>query len=122
MSDRCESTDSEEDYSQESEESYNEESDNEELDNEEAELLNMEPDNDNRNIYIYLSVLLPFSPRPYFFRTNDPSIKLGEKVIVAVGNEQKQMEGIVVSVGQYYPVAVPYPLEATKFIIAKVMS
>ena len=72
------------------------------------------------NIYTYCGVLLPNSDRPYSFRTEDDSIKIGDTVIVPVGKNQKEKKGKVVSVGQYFRLSVPYPVEKTKLILRKV--
>lgn len=85
--------------------------------NEEAKMQEYESD---KTIYTYCGVLLPFSSRPYSFRTEDYSIKIGDAVIVPVGEDKKEMKGKVVSVGQYSRLGVPYPVEKTKFILRKV--
>ena len=70
-------------------------------------------------IYTYCGVLLPFSSHLYSFRTDDRTIQIGDTVIIPVGEEEKETEGRVVSVGQYTRLAVPYPVEKTKKIIRK---
>ena len=74
----------------------------------------------DKTIYTYCGVLLPFSSRPYSFRTEDDSIKIGDTVIVPVGEDKKEMKGKVVSIGQYSRLGVPYPVEKTKSILRKV--
>ncbi len=71
-------------------------------------------------IYIYCGVIFSFSPKIYFYRTNDTSMKIGDTVIALVGAERDEAEGKVVSVGEYVRVAVPYPVGKTKFILRKV--
>ncbi len=75
---------------------------------------------EDKTIYIYCGVLLPFSSRPYSYRTEDSSLKIGDRVLVPVGAEQKEMTGTVVSVGQYTRVSVPFPVEKTKKIIRRI--
>lgn len=70
-------------------------------------------------IYNYCGVMLPFSSRPYSFRTDDNSIKIGDEVVVPIGKEEKEFIGIVVSIGQYSKLGVPYPIEKTKYILRK---
>lgn len=82
-------------------------------------LRKQEYEND-KTIYTYCGVLLPFSSRPYSFRTEDDSIKIGDTVIVPVGEDKKEMKGKVVSVGQYSRLGVPYPVEKTKMIVRKI--
>lgn len=74
----------------------------------------------DKTIYTYCGVLLPFSSRPYSFRTEDDTIKIGDTVIVPVGEDKKEMKGKVVSVGQYSRLGVPYTVEKTKSILRKV--
>ncbi len=74
----------------------------------------------DKNIYTYCGVALPFSSRPYSYRTDDETIKIGDTVIVPIGEDQKEMKGTVVSVGQFMRVAAPYPVEKTKFILRKI--
>jgi primosomal protein N' len=63
-------------------------------------------------------VAFPHAVRPYSYRTEYPTIKVGDEVLVPVGD--KETIGTVVSVGQYMRIAAPYPVDKTKFIISKV--
>lgn len=72
----------------------------------------------DENIYTFCGVLFPHTLHPYHYRTDDPSIKVGDDVLVPVGD--KETIGKVVSVGQYMRVAAPYPVDKTKFIISKI--
>lgn len=74
---------------------------------------------DDKTIYTYCGVMLPHSKHPYSYRTDDPQIKVGDVVIVPVGNKGEEVSGTVVSVGQYTRAAVPYPVEETRFVIRK---
>ena len=69
-------------------------------------------------IYTFCGVAFPHAMHPYHYRTDDPTIKVGDEVLVPVGD--KETTGKVVSVGQYMRVAAPYPVDKTKFIIAKI--
>lgn len=73
----------------------------------------------DKTVYTYCGVLIPFSTHPYSFRTDDNSIKIGDTVIVPVGENDKEMKGRVVSIGQYLRLSAPYPVEKTKLIIRK---
>jgi hypothetical protein len=75
---------------------------------------------EDKTVYIYCGVLLPFSSRPYSFRTEDDTMQLGDTVIVPVGKDEKEMKGTVVSIGKYLRLGVPFPVERTKFILRKV--
>lgn len=70
----------------------------------------------DKTIYTYCGILLPFSTRVYSYRTEDETIQIGDTVIVPVGEEDEKKTGTVVSIGQYARVGVPYPVEKTKFI------
>lgn len=74
----------------------------------------------DKTIYTYCGVILPFSNYPYSYRTEDETIKIGDTVVVPVGNDGDEMNGKVVSVGQYSRLGVPYPVEKTKMIIRKI--
>ncbi len=73
----------------------------------------------DKTVYTYCGVRLPFSDRPYFFRTEDDNLAIGDAVIVPIGEEEKETEGIIVSVGRYARIGVPFPVEKTKFILRK---
>lgn len=69
-------------------------------------------------IYTFCGVAFPHAQRPYSYRTEDPTIRVGDLVLVPVGD--KETTGTVVSVGQYMRIAAPYPVDKTKFIIGKI--
>lgn len=79
----------------------------------EAELLK------DKTIYTYCGVKFPFSQKLYSYRFEDSSLKIGDTVIVPVGEENNEEQGIVVSIGQYARIGAPYPPEKTKFILKK---
>lgn len=69
-------------------------------------------------IYTLCGVTFPYALHPYHYRTDDPTIKVGDEVLVPVGN--KETIGTVISVGQYMRIAAPFPIDKTKFIIRKI--
>ena len=77
-------------------------------------------DDFDSEVYTYCGIMLPFSNRPYSYRTDDASIKIGDTVVVPFGIDETETEGKVVSVGQYLAVGAPYPIEKTKKIIRKI--
>ena len=85
-----------------------------------SEQVNMSQLSEDKNIYIYCGIALANSARPYSFRTEDATIRIGDTVIVPIGEENKETKGTVVSVGQYARMGVPYPVEKTKFILRKI--
>ena len=80
----------------------------------------IKPDLSDKTVYTYCGVLMPFSARPYSFRTDDVTIEIGDTVAVSIGPDHQVINGIVVSIGQYLRIAAPYPVEKTKKILHKV--
>lgn len=74
---------------------------------------------ENITRYIYCAVLLPSVPHPYHYRTTDESIKIGDKVVVPVGEDNKEMTGTVASVEIHTELTVPFPIDRTKQILRK---
>lgn len=73
---------------------------------------------DDKTIYTFCGVAFPYASHPYHYRTKDPKIKIGDTVLVPVGD--KETEGTVISLGQYMRQGAPFPVDKTKFIISKV--
>ena len=67
--------------------------------------------------YTYVFVCLRPGAQSYAYRTNDPSIKAGDMVVVPAGNEEKV--GSVTEVRKYKKAEAPFPLEKTKLVIRK---
>lgn len=63
-------------------------------------------------------VVFPHAMRPYNYKTDDPTIKLGDQVLVPAGSSEAI--GTVVSVGQFLHIAAPFPVNKMKSIIRKV--
>lgn len=83
----------------------------------ETERIEAEKARVDETIYTFCGVVFPHTLHPYHYRTDDTTIKVGDEVLVPVGD--KETIGKVVSVGQYMRVAAPYPVDKTKFIISK---
>lgn len=69
--------------------------------------------------FIYCSIYLPDGDHTYYYRTEDQSISEGDCVIVPVGKENKEIQGLVHSVEYFHENEVPYPVEYTKKIIRR---
>lgn len=65
----------------------------------------------DKNIYLYCGVVYENNPHPYHYRTNDTTLKIGDKVIVPVGPQNKEEIAEIVSVEQHTRLTVPYPVE-----------
>lgn len=73
----------------------------------------------DKKIYHYCSVVFGDDFHPYHYRTEDTSLKIGDKVLVPAGKENEECIATVVSVEEHTRLTVPFPLNKTKFIIAK---
>lgn len=69
--------------------------------------------------FIYCGVVFEDRERIYLYRVENISIKIGDKVIVPVGENNEEKEAMVVSVDTYIYPNVPYPVHKTKKIIEK---
>lgn len=69
--------------------------------------------------YIYCSVEFEHGGKTYYYRTEDESIEIGDRVLVAVGNEMLKKEVTVKNIEYFGEGALPLPLEKTKMIIGK---
>lgn len=72
---------------------------------------------DDKNIYTICGVSFPHASHPYYYRAEDMSLKIGDTVIVSVGD--KEAEGTIISIGQYMRQAAPFPVDKMKTIIYK---
>ena len=73
----------------------------------------------DKSIYLYCGVVYENNPHPYHYRTNDTTLKIGDKVIVPVGPQNKEEIAEIVSVEQHTRLTVPYPVDKVKFILRK---
>ncbi len=78
-------------------------------------VLNME----ERTGYIYCGVMFPYQDRVYHYRTEDKTIRPGDRVIVPIGEDNEEKMARVVSIDLYHSSNVPYPVHKTKMIIKK---
>lgn len=69
--------------------------------------------------FIYCGVAFPYQDKVYLYRTENKSIRPGDKVIVPVGEENEEKLAQVVSVDIYHFNDVPYPVHKTKMIIRR---
>lgn len=73
----------------------------------------------DKTIYHYCGVVYKDNPYPYHYRTNDTTLKIGDKVVVPVGSKNEEVVAEIVSVEQHTRLTVPYPVEKVKFILRK---
>lgn len=70
-------------------------------------------------VYEFCRVLLNQSGTPYSYLTNGLDIGIGDKVIVPVGADNKELTGIVVSIEKHTALTAPYPVERVKKVLRK---
>lgn len=75
---------------------------------------------DDKSIYTICGVCVFRYIRPYYYLSDDPTLKIGDTVIVPVSNNEAK--GTVVSVGQYLRVAAPFPVDRMKAIKCRVQN
>ena len=73
----------------------------------------------DEKVYIYCGVVFQKPGKVYCYRTEDETIQIGDKVIVAVGREMEEKEVEVVHVGRYLRACAPYPVDKSKCILRK---
>ena len=73
----------------------------------------------DEKVYIYCGVVFRKPGKVYCYRTEDETIQIGDKVIVAVGREMEEKEVEVVHVGRYLRACAPYPVDKSKCILRK---
>ncbi len=72
-------------------------------------------------VYAYCGVVFPKADIVYHYLNVDPTIQVGDHVLVPVHihGVTKEADGIVVSTGEYLAQCVPYPVKDTSYIIRK---
>ena len=70
--------------------------------------------------YIYCGVEFTPGGKRYHYRTEDPSLKLGDRVLVPVGENGGESVAVIKGIEYFTADRLPYPLDKTKSIIRKV--
>ncbi|MCD7785378.1 MAG: hypothetical protein LUH18_07375 [Oscillospiraceae bacterium] len=70
-------------------------------------------------VHEFCRVLLNQSGMPYSYLTNGLDLGIGDRVIVPVGADNKELTGIVVSIEKHTALTAPYPVERVKKVIRK---
>lgn len=79
-----------------------------------------EPIEEDNEVYIYCGVHFHNNGNIYHYRTDDSTIKIGDEVIVPVGDSGHKRNGTVASIEYHTRATIPYPLYKTKAIAGKV--
>ena len=74
----------------------------------------------DKTIYNFCSVVFNSTNQPYTYLTGDIEVRIGDAVVVPVGNEGKEVIATVVSISQHMRLTAPYPVDKAKKIIKKV--
>lgn len=74
----------------------------------------------DKTIYNFCSVVFNASNQPYTYLTEGVDVKIGDMVVVPVGNEGKEVVATVVSTSQHMRLTAPYPVDRAKKIIKRV--
>lgn len=69
--------------------------------------------------YIYCSVEFTPGAKRYHYRTEDRSLKLGDRIIVPVGENGSESVAVIKGIEYFTADRLPYPLDKTKAIIRK---
>lgn len=69
--------------------------------------------------YIYCSVEFGGGLKSYYYRTEDDTLHVGDKVVVHVGNEGNENIATITDIEYFTEDKVPFPLDRTKIIIRK---
>ncbi len=73
----------------------------------------------DKTVYNFCSVMFENSQRQYIYLTGDNDIKIGDEVIVHVGEDNREVSATVVSTSQHMRLTAPYPVDKAKKILRK---
>lgn len=73
----------------------------------------------DKTVYSFCSVMFEHSQRQYIYLTGDIDIKIGDEVIVPVGEDNREVSATVVSTSQHMRLTAPYPVDKAKKILRK---
>ena len=74
----------------------------------------------DKTVYNFCSVIFNASNQPYTYLIGDLDIKIGDKVVVPVGNDNTERVATVVSTSQHMRLTAPFPVDKAKKVIRKV--
>ena len=73
----------------------------------------------DKAVYNFCSVFFQSTRQPYSYLTGDLDIKIGDKVLVPVGSDGKEVIATVVSTSQHMRITAPYPVDKARKVIKK---
>ena len=74
----------------------------------------------DKTVYNFCSVIFNASNQPYTYLIGELDIKIGDKVVVPVGNDNTERIATVVSTSQHMRLTAPFPVDKAKKVIRKV--
>lgn len=97
----------------------NDDGDYEEIDYNSAKVESDPFADDDFHVYVYCLVKLPAVDEPIYYRTEDHSLRKGDKVIVSEPRCNEDIIGEILSVEHHMKFSVPVPVEKTQQILKK---
>lgn len=73
----------------------------------------------DKTVYTYCGVTFENNSTVYYYRTNDDTISVGDRVVVPTGRDEKEAIAEVVTIQKHRRTTVPYPVDQTKIIRGK---
>ena len=73
----------------------------------------------DKKVYTYCGVTLQGSNSIYYYRTEDETLCIGDKVVVPAGPDNKETVGEIVTVEKHRRKTAPYSVEKTKSILRR---
>lgn len=73
----------------------------------------------DKAVYNFCAVFFQSTRQPYSYLTGDLDIKIGDKVLVPVGSDGKEVIATVVSTSQHMRITAPYPVDKARKVIKK---
>lgn len=72
---------------------------------------------EDKKVYKFCAVVFNGMNKPYSYLTGDLDVKVGDKVVVSIGDSQQERVATVVSVSECMKCVAPYPVDKAKTII-----
>lgn len=73
----------------------------------------------DKTVYLFYGVKFPYSSTLYYYRSNDDTLDIGDKVIVRAGTNDKDIVAEIYTVEKHRRATAPYPVDKARFIIGR---
>lgn len=71
----------------------------------------------DKTVYNFCSVIFNATNQPYSYLTGDLDVRIGDEVVVPVGNDGKEVVATVVSTSQHMRLTAPFPVDKAKKVL-----